>query len=230
MALLLGASLLSVILWYTPYARVVAYPMHLFVVFIHEGCHALAALATGGQVTGICIFPDTSGVTGIVGGWLWLTYSAGYVGTALVGALLVLISSRRGTARPALYVTSGLILVLTLAFIRPWASPFGFVAGLILSGVLGLLASYASPGGASFWLSFLAVQCCFNALYDLRTLLYITANAHLQNDAAFMAQHYPFPAAFWALLWAVIALLVLVGTLRAYWKLSGRPRPVEKPS
>ena len=43
---LLGASALSIILSFIPFANLLVYPFKLFVTFIHEGGHALAALAT----------------------------------------------------------------------------------------------------------------------------------------------------------------------------------------
>jgi hypothetical protein len=45
--------------WDTP----LVYPIKIFVVFLHELGHALAALLTGGQVVSIQIFPDESGLT-----------------------------------------------------------------------------------------------------------------------------------------------------------------------
>ena len=41
---LLAAAALGLALWFVPYAWVLAYPFKLFVTFIHEGGHALAAL------------------------------------------------------------------------------------------------------------------------------------------------------------------------------------------
>jgi len=41
---LLIATAISVVLWFVPYAEVLTYPFRIFVTFIHEGGHALAAL------------------------------------------------------------------------------------------------------------------------------------------------------------------------------------------
>jgi len=43
--------------WDTPFV----YPIKIFVVFLHELGHALAALLTGGQVVSIQIFPTKAG-------------------------------------------------------------------------------------------------------------------------------------------------------------------------
>ena len=39
------------------------FPLRLFITFIHEGCHGLVALATGGHVQRILIDSGGSGVT-----------------------------------------------------------------------------------------------------------------------------------------------------------------------
>src|SRR5712692_8304995 len=55
---------------------------------VHELSHALVAILTGGQVLGIAIRLDGSGVTYARGGNLVLTASAGYVGSSVFGAVL----------------------------------------------------------------------------------------------------------------------------------------------
>ena len=47
---LLVAALISIALWFIPFAEILSYPFRIFVTFIHEGGHALAALITGNSV------------------------------------------------------------------------------------------------------------------------------------------------------------------------------------
>ena len=47
---LLVATAISLLLWFIPVAWVLYYPFELFVTFIHEGGHALAAVLTGNSV------------------------------------------------------------------------------------------------------------------------------------------------------------------------------------
>src|SRR3989442_3512458 len=47
---LLVAAAISIALWFIPFAELLNYPFRLFVTFIHEGGHALAALLTGNSV------------------------------------------------------------------------------------------------------------------------------------------------------------------------------------
>ena len=45
-ATLLLAATISIILWFIPFAEILTYPFRLFVTFIHEGGHAIAAMLT----------------------------------------------------------------------------------------------------------------------------------------------------------------------------------------
>jgi len=88
---LLGCAALVLLLWWTP----LLLPFRLFVTMVHELSHALVAILTGGQVLGIAIRLDGSGVTYARGGNLVLTASAGYVGSSVFGAVLLLVARER---------------------------------------------------------------------------------------------------------------------------------------
>ena len=59
--LLLTAAAVSIILWFIPFAELLTYPFRLFVTFIHEGGHALAALLTGNSVASLSIATTPAG-------------------------------------------------------------------------------------------------------------------------------------------------------------------------
>ena len=59
----LVASGLSLALWFVPFVGFVLYPIRLFVTYVHEICHALAAVVTLGSPHVIELFWDASGVT-----------------------------------------------------------------------------------------------------------------------------------------------------------------------
>ena len=52
---LLVAALISIALWFIPFAEILSYPFRIFVTFIHEGGHALAALITGNSVRSLSV-------------------------------------------------------------------------------------------------------------------------------------------------------------------------------
>ena len=66
------------------------YPLKIFVVFLHEVSHAMAAVATGGSVERILLDPHQGGAAYTVGGNGFLTLSAGYLGSLLWGVLFIL--------------------------------------------------------------------------------------------------------------------------------------------
>jgi len=224
--LLLWATLVTVALWFLPFSNYLLYPLRLFVTFIHESGHAVAAELVGGHVASLQINPNGSGVTWTAESpwWAWLVLSAGYVGAALFGALLLQVGRLtrwRNAGRNTLYASALLILVVTLLW--GWHSLFTLVVGVALAAMLGAAGRYVKPQWADFLASFLAVQCSLSALGDLRTLFYLTTYAPgTDNDALFMAQHYVLPAAFWAVLWAVMAIAIMAVSLRSFWRATAR--------
>jgi hypothetical protein len=108
-------------------------------------------------------------------------------------------------------------------------SPFTIGAGAVL--FLGLIAAarYASPRAAAFLVSFLAVQCVLNALFDLKTLLFLSAATNSHSDAVNMASATGIPSLFWALLWIGIAFMILSLSLRAYAVSRRGPRQPDLP-
>ncbi|PJF25379.1 MAG: hypothetical protein CUN53_13085, partial [Phototrophicales bacterium] len=58
----------ALILWNTPALDPLVYPFRLFVTFVHETGHGLAALATGGRFLGFQVFENGAGVALTAGG------------------------------------------------------------------------------------------------------------------------------------------------------------------
>ena len=55
--LMTGLAMVVVyIIWNVPFFSFIAYPLRLFVTYVHEAGHSLAALLTGGQVIGFTGF------------------------------------------------------------------------------------------------------------------------------------------------------------------------------
>ncbi len=210
---------LAVALSFVPYANWLLYPFRLFVTFIHEGGHAVAALATGNSVESLSIATDGSGEVlathdSLLSG-LFIS-SAGYLGATLYGAALLVLIRRQVAARLILIATAVFIGLMSLRF--GWSNPFTLASGVVLAGVLLLAARHAQERIANFLLSFVAVQCVLNALFDLRTLLNLSSpmEAQVHTDALNMAQATGIPAIVWALLWIGLSLALLRLALRSY--------------
>src|SRR3982750_4400558 len=141
---LLVAATISVLLWFIPYAEILSYPFRIFVTFIHEGGHAIAALLTGNSVSSLSVATNSSGETYTTQGGLFsqvLISSAGYIGATAFGALLLILIRKAVAARIVLLGSAVFIFLLTIiyGFFKPlfsftsWAGiPFTFLAGTFI--------------------------------------------------------------------------------------------------
>lgn len=232
--LLLIATAITIALWFIPYADYLVYPIRLFVTFVHEGSHVLAALLTGGTVQSLSVASNGSGeVYSVPSGFFGaiLTSSAGYLGSTAFGVLLLVLIRRAVSARIVLTASAIFVGVMTIVFgllapfwnLLPANTTFGGIAFTVFSGTiltLGLLAiaRYAKANWAQFAVSFLAVQCILNALSDLKTVFFLSspfANP-MQTDAANMANATGIPAIGWVLIWIVLSVVMISVGLRLY--------------
>jgi hypothetical protein len=227
---LLIAATISVLLWFIPYAEVLTYPFRIFVTFIHEGGHAIAALVTGNSVASLSVATNASGETYTTQGGLIsqvLISSSGYLGSMAFGALLLILIRKTVAARIVLLGSAALIFVLTMVFgfIKPviglvsWSGiPFTLFAGIAISVGLVLIARFASARVATFFVSFLAVQCVLNALFDLKTVFFLASPfaPSVPTDAVNMANATGIPAILWAAIWIGVALGILWMAMRLY--------------
>lgn len=61
----------------------------MLVIAFHEFGHAITACCTGGRVKSISLDPHEGGVTHMQGGMSAITLPAGYLGSSIIGALLI---------------------------------------------------------------------------------------------------------------------------------------------
>ena len=237
---LLVAATISILLWFIPYAEILAYPFRIFVTFIHEGGHAIAALLTGNSVSSLSVATNTSGETYTTQGGLIsqvLISSAGYVGSMAFGALLLILIRKSVAARFVLLGSAILVFGLTMIYglLKPlfsgvaWSGiPFTLVSGALISVGLVLIARFASAKVASFFVSFLAVQCVLNALFDLKTVFFLSSPFALpvHTDAVNMSNATGIPSIFWAIIWIALALGILWFAMRMY--VAGRDKGFQR--
>ena len=233
---LLVATGISILLWFIPYVEFLTYPFRIFVTFIHEGGHALAALFTGNSVSYLSVAPNASGETySTYGGIISQTLisSAGYIGSMAFGALLLVLIRKAVAARLVLLGCSIFVFTLTMIYglIKPifsmnaWSGiPFTLLAGTAISIGLVLIAKFATARVAAFFTSFLAVQCVLNALFDLKTVFFLSSpfGPTVPTDAVNMAHATGIPAMFWTVIWIGLALGILWFAMRLY--VSGRDK------
>src|SRR2546421_12938371 len=114
---LMLAAILSIALWFIPFAEILSYPFRIFVTFIHEGGHAIAALITGNSVQSLSVAMNASGETYTSQGGTFsqmLVASAGYLGAMTYGAILLVLIRKAVAARIVLLGSAFIILILAV--------------------------------------------------------------------------------------------------------------------
>jgi Peptidase M50B-like len=214
--LIVGLGLLSVILWNVPFVKLLLYPFWLFNTFIHEFSHAFALGMTGRRFRGVVIDPSTHGVTRFLGSQGCISVSAGYLGSALFGGFLILLTTADLSARAALLVLGVLFAILCLFFVT---NCFGIVAGLVLAGALCVVGSYLDDQSAAMALLFLAVQTILASFHSLFILIGIARSGQRRDsDAEIMERITTIPAVFWALLWCAVAIGILLWSVTVAYR------------
>lgn len=233
--LLVIATVITIALWFIPYAGWLVYPIRLFVTFVHEGGHALMSLLTGGSVQSLTIASDGSGLTySASSSWLGsiLTSSAGYLGSTFFGVIMLLLIRWNVAAKKVLLGCGIFIGAMTLFFglISPafnflslqvgFSSVlFTIITGTLITASLIALAKFSSVRTAQFAVAFLAIQCLLNSLSDLKTLFFINApgfGSDIQTDAGNMAAATGLPGIVWVVVWIGISLVMISIGLRLY--------------
>ncbi len=199
--LLIGACIIA---WNNP----VLTPLKILVVFLHEGSHALATLLTGGSVLAMHIVANQGGEVLSVGGWPVLIISAGYVGSLLWGAIILVLAARSNADRWIMAALGLGMLILTAFFVRNLYG-FGF-------GLLGGLGALACAKFLSTWLNDVLLK-----LIGVVTMLYVPmdifsdtlARSELRSDARILAEYLGGTTMFWGGLWLIVSVVVIAGAL-----------------
>ncbi len=201
----LALAAASLLLWDT----FAVYPFRLFVVFLHEISHGLAAILTGGSIVSIGLSFDEGGVCVTRGGSAFLILNAGYLGSLLWGALFLRLGGRRTRARSVVGVVGAFTLAVTVVYVR---TGFGVLYGLAASLVLVAVASRLKPAVSEVLLAAIGATSVLYAVWDIGSDVLFRHSS--QSDAAALAQLTGIPALAWGILWVIVSLLVLFAVLR----------------
>jgi hypothetical protein len=188
------------LLWNTPFV----YPLQVFVVFLHEISHGIAAVATGGSIQRITLNPRLGGACYCPGGNAFLTLSAGYLGSLVWGAAIFEVGRKAGRRAPAVTGAIGVsVALLTLLFVR---STFGILFGLLFGTFLLIVARRLSTEANRITLLVIGLTSCLYAVLDIKSD--VLDRPHLPSDAHMLAQLTGVPTVLWGLLWIGIAIVV----------------------
>jgi len=196
----LGIAVLVLALW----DSFVVYPFRIFVVFLHEISHGLAAVLTGGAIESIGLSFDEGGVCRTRGGSAFLILNAGYLGSLLWGATFLVLGERRTRARTVIGLIGAFTLVVTLVYVR---TLFGFGYGVLAASALLAVATRLRPAASELLLAAIGATSALYAVWDVASdVLFRHSN---ESDAAAIAQLTGIPAIVWGVLWIAVSLGVL---------------------
>jgi len=178
------------------------------VTIAHEGGHALVALLSGRQLTGIRLHSDTSGVTVSrgkpTGIGMILTVFAGYIASSVIGLLgILMLMSDRITA---LLWLSILVLAAMLLMIRNVYGVVSIVAtGAVVFGVSWFTPTEVQAAFAYLFIWFL-LFAGVRPVFELQSQRRRNPSPH--SDADQLARLTGVPGTLWVVVFALVNIAV----------------------
>lgn len=201
LTVLLLLLIFSFVFWDTKFV----YPIKLFVVLLHEQCHALAAILTGGSIESMNIGFDLGGTCQASGGNAIVIASAGYLGSLVLGLLFFLSPNNIKIGRWIVLSLSLLIFIFTLITIK--SIVFILIVALLV-GILVAASFYMSVPIVSILIRAFGLLSAIYVLFDIKDDLLQTQN--VITDASIVSNLTGIPDVAYGLIWLVISLIFLV--------------------
>jgi hypothetical protein len=194
---LFAAFAVAVYFWDEP----LFYPVKALVVFFHEISHGTAAVLTGGSIARIELSPQLGGSCVHYGGWELAVIPAGYLGSMLWGALILIISARSRLDRILSQVLGIFLLAMTVGYVR---TAFGALLGMSWGISLVALGRKASEQANDAVLQFLGLASMLYAVVDIKEDL-IDRRVD-GSDASAFARLLGGPPELWGVVWILVAV------------------------
>ncbi|KAL7753279.1 hypothetical protein RI367_001054 [Sorochytrium milnesiophthora] len=203
MYFILGYTVGILILWNLPYLKYILYPFKLVTVAWHELSHAIAGICTGAKIESIQINPDEGGVTYLRGGKTCCVLPAGYIGSSVVGAILIFCGFNI-TASKVAAVLICLSLVAVIFWAKDWFTRLLTFFFIVLMVVLWVFTPESS--GLIYVVLFMGVMSACYSLWDIvEDLIRRRVN---ESDASKFAERYGCcPPQFWGFFWFLVSLV-----------------------
>lgn len=198
------------ILWNIPYVRYVLWPFKMLVIAFHEFGHAFACKLTGGKVESISLDPREGGVTHMRGGKGAITLPAGYLGSSLIGALLMFCGFNIVASKIASFVVGAAFLLIIWWGRRDWLT-----IGTVLLSV-GLMVGcwfIADAEALRYFILFIGVMSSLYSAWDIcDDLIFRKVNS---SDASQFSKRYGGSSQCWGVVWSIISLCFMVAGIVA---------------
>ncbi len=208
-ALLAAFAAYFVVLWWFWDSSAI-YPVKIFVVFLHEISHGIAAVLTGGFIDKIVLEAAQGGACHCPGGNAFLTLTAGYLGSLLWGCLLVIGGLKLGKWSRSIAAVIGVgTALLTVFYVR---GSFGMAFGLAFALFMLASARWLPVGINRALIVMLGLTSCLYALLDIKSD--VLDRPELQSDARMLAELTGVPTVVWGVIWIGVGLAICFMLLR----------------
>ncbi len=184
------------------------------VTIVHEGGHAIVALATGQRRVRVRLYRDTAGETVSVGGadglGIALTTAAGYPAPSLIGlgaAALLAVGHVTGMLLLGLVLLAGLAIAVR--------NPYGMLAVLTTAATVAAVCLY---GSAAIQAGFGYAMTWFLLFGGVRPVIELHRERRRgrtrRSDADQLARLTPMPGGAWVTIFGIIAIAALAISAR----------------
>ena len=181
------------------------YPLKIFVVFMHEVSHGLAAIATGGRILEIQINPQQGGHALTQGGSRFWTLTAGYLGSLLWGGIILLLAARTRFDKAISILIGFGMVAISIGF---GESTFTYLFGIGF-GVALIAIGFYLPEVVNDWvLRIIGVTSCLYAILDIKSD--VLDRSSLRSDARMLSEVTGIATEIWGALWILIAIALTI--------------------
>ena len=202
---LLLLTLLVFALWQTQ----IMIPLKILVVFFHEVSHAIMTILTGGEVISLSISTEQGGSVWSRGGNRFLTLSAGYLGSLLIGATLLMTALRTNADRLVMAFCAIVMLAITAFYVR---DGFAIVFCLTTAIAMGVMAKFLNHDLVDLLLRVIGLTSLIYVPYDILSDTILRSG--LRSDARMLAEEIGGFTVMWGAIWLIISLIVIFYCLR----------------
>lgn len=203
----------TAVIYCTPQAQFIAYPLLLLSTLVHELGHGFTAMLVGADFEQFMMYADGSGVaywSGDVGRISRALISAGgLIGPAIIAGLLFTLGRYQKGAKILLWF---LAAILTLSLVLVVRNMFGVFFVSCVGLITAYFASFASPVRCQWYCYFIGSQLglsVFSRSDYLFTPVAQTSAGDMPSDVAHMAQALLLPYWFWGAVCGLISVGIL---------------------
>jgi hypothetical protein len=191
-------------LWPTP----AIIPLKILIVFLHEVSHAGMTVLTGGDVVSLTLSADQGGAVWSRGGNRFLILSAGYLGSLVIGLILLISATRTHADRAIMGLFGALMLVVAALYVRD-----GFALVFCLgTGAFMLFAAWVLPHDINdLILRVIGLTSMIYVPYDIFSDT--IARSNLRSDARMLAEEFGGATVIWGGIWLIISVVVIAVSL-----------------